>query len=183
MINYENTILAKNLTGENVLDQLCQECSIYGKKALIITENNINPFLGLYARVLSLLNICGLEHVTYQIKGNTNNLELAIEAINLAKQDQVNMVIAIGEKEIMNISKAVATGFYLKSSSSNDIFNNLKQIDNALPLLNIFTSKNIESENQSQFVLKNEINELLDIKINSLLVQPKASFLDTYYIN
>jgi hypothetical protein len=183
MINYDNTIITKNLTGENVLDQLCQECSIYGKKAIVITQNDINPYLSLYARVLSLLNICGLEHITYQLDDNSNNFDSAIEAICLAKENQVNMVIAIGVNEIMNISKAVASGFYLDSTSKNGMFINLKQIEQALPILNIFTSKNIKGENGSQFTLKNDTNELLNIKINSSSIQPKASFLDTYYVN
>mgnify|MGYP006165158675 FL=1 len=183
MINYENSNKTNNLIGENVLDKLCLECSTYGKKAIVITYYNINPFLGLYARVLSLLNICGLEHVTFQIEKDNLNIDLVSEAINLAKEKDVNMVIAIGVGEIVNLAKAVASGFYLDIESENNFFLNYNNIDRALPLLNILTDKNILSENSDEFILSNKKDNSLIIKIKSNLLFPKAAFIDTFYVN
>jgi alcohol dehydrogenase YqhD (iron-dependent ADH family) len=183
MVNYENPILTKNLVGEHVLDQLCQECSIYGKKAIIITQSNINPYLGLYARVLSLLNICGLEHITFQIKNDISSFNLALEATTLAKEKQVNMVLAIGVNDVMHIAKAVASGFYFNKGLSNFELYSKEDIKAALPILNVFTSENKEGENNASFILKNNLSETSDITINSSSILPKASFLDTFFIN
>jgi alcohol dehydrogenase YqhD (iron-dependent ADH family) len=181
MVNYDNFNKTHNLEGENVLDKLCQECSSYGKKAIVITHDNINPFLGLYARVLSLLNICGLEHVTYQIKKDSLNVDLAIEAINLAKEKEVNMVIAIGIGEIVDLAKAVASGFYLDSNSN--LILNFNKINKALPILNILTSKSIMSENSGELIINNINDKTSSVNVISDLLQPKVAFIDTFYVS
>ncbi|MBK0381728.1 iron-containing alcohol dehydrogenase [Pedobacter sp. SD-b] len=168
----------KFLIGKNVLDQLCAECGGVGKKAIIVTKKNLNPYIGLYARVLSLLNICGLEHVTFQCDQQKPAFSDAEQAIKIAKNKEVNFVIAIGCKAIIEVAKATAIGFYANCPISDFYKDDTVSPSNALPIYNILTERELEIDNQhiSLFKDKNEN------KLFSKYLIPKVSFLDLDYV-
>ncbi len=172
----------KFLVGNNVLDHLCTECSNIGSKAIIVTEKNIMPFIGLYARVLSLLNICGIEHITYQCNRQKAHFSDAYNAIDLAKNTKVNLVIALGSNWIMDISKATAVGFHV-DHPVNVFYDDDKIIPkDALPIFNILTSSVLENENSSISFLHSDLITETKKNLSSDYTLPKVSFLDLDYV-
>lgn len=128
----------KIFEGKDALEQLCQECLLFGNKALIIfSENNIKQ-IGLYARVISLLNICGIEHVTFEYL-NKNIEREHIAAIKLAKQHQVNFIVTIGNDCSYLYSKIIAHKF--ESTKTNG----------SLPIIRIaYGTQNLGRDNQKE---------------------------------
>lgn len=153
----------KILKGKNVLEQLCDECLSLGDKILIVFSENMVKQSGLYARVVSLLNICGIEHITYECEGKTYSDDEIKNAVNLGKKENVHLVLAIGDEELMCFSKIVAYKFHedVKVTTSAKAH---------LPIINItsFLNKSINAPIQ-------------DFALNYHHVIPTTSFVDFEY--
>lgn len=102
----------KELKGSNALDQLCKECNSLGNKVLIVFSENMIKQSGLYARVVSLLNICGVDNVTYECVGLHSASDEKKNVITLGKKENVEMILAIGDEVLLDLTKNVAHGFH-----------------------------------------------------------------------
>lgn len=167
----------KVIFGKNVVDQLCAETEHYGKKALIIIGQGSVKRIGLYARVLSLMNICGLEHVTYEgIKSNPVYQD-ADAAVKLAKENKVDFIIAIGGGSVIDTAKAVAMGFYVEHSVWDFYLQKAERPIKALPLFNILTLAATGTEMNSATVLQ-DVESGMKKGYGAPCLFPKVSFLD-----
>ena len=107
MENFQYYNPVKVLFGNEVLEKMCAELIPYGKKALLVIGKNSVKQSGLYARIVSLMNICGISHFTYEgIKANPLYQD-ADDAIALAKENKVDMIIAIGGGSVIDTAKAI----------------------------------------------------------------------------
>ncbi len=177
MENFQYYNPTKILFGKDVVDQLCTEACQYGKKALIIIGQGSVKRSGLYARILSLMNIQGLEHITYEgIKSNPI-FQDADEAIQLAKDYKVDMVIAIGGGSVIDTAKAVAMGYYATHSVWDFYLQKVPVPTKALPLINVLTLAATGTEMNPATVLQDTISGVKKGYIAPCLF-PKASFLD-----
>lgn len=152
----------KILKGNNVLENLCDECFFWGNKVLIVFSENAIKQSGLYARVVSLLNINGIEHITYECAGNNYSTEDINRAIRLGKKENVQMILSIGDEEFTCFTKIVAHDFY--GADSADV----KQKKH-LPIINI--SSLLKSSKKLDFDFSTFTAYYADIK-------PVAQFLD-----
>nr|WP_294894266.1 iron-containing alcohol dehydrogenase [uncultured Pedobacter sp.] len=134
----------KILKGSNVLEKLCEECLSLGDKVLIVFSEDAIKQSGLYARVVSLLNICGIDHITYECNGTNYSAEETKKAIQLAKKENVQLVLAIGDEELMYFTKIVAHDFH-----KDDVtVNNQKK---HLPIINIASILNANKKEDFNF--------------------------------
>lgn len=180
MENFQYFNPTKILFGKDVVDQLCTEIAPYGKKALIIIGQGSVKKNGLYARVLSLMNICGMQHVTYEgIKSNPL-YEDADEAIKLAKENQVDLIVAIGGGSVIDTAKAVAMGFYADHSVWDFYLQKASKPTKALPLFNILTLAATGTEMNSATVLQDTVSGMKK-GYSAPCLFPKISFLDPTY--
>ena len=170
----------KILFGKDVVDQLCAEITPFGEKALIIIGQGSVKKNGLYARVLSLMNICGMQHVTYEgIKSNPLYQD-AYEAIKIAKENQVDLIVAIGGGSVIDTAKAVAMGYYVEHSVWDFYLQKAAKPTKALPLFNILTLAATGTEMNSGSVLQDTDSGIKNGFSNPCLF-PKVSFLDPTY--
>lgn len=102
----------KVLKGSDVLEKLCEECLFLGDKVLIVFSEDTIKQSGLYARVISLLNICGIEHITYECADFSDFERRQKEAVELGKKKQVSFILAIGDEPLMAFAKAIAYNYY-----------------------------------------------------------------------
>jgi alcohol dehydrogenase YqhD (iron-dependent ADH family) len=180
MENFQYYNPTKILFGKDVVDQLCGEVGLYGQKALIIIGQGSVKKNGLYARVLSLMNICGMQHVTYEgIKSNPIYQD-ADEAIKLAKENHVEVVIAIGGGSVIDTAKAVAIGFYTDHSVWDFYLQKATKPSKALPLFNILTLAATGTEMNSGSVLQDTLSGVKK-GFSDPCMFPKVSFLDPSY--
>ncbi|TAH02705.1 MAG: iron-containing alcohol dehydrogenase [Sphingobacteriales bacterium] len=177
MENFKYYNPTKVLFGNDVLDHLCPEITAYGSKALLVIGKTSVKTSGLYARVVSLMNICGISHYTYEgIKANPLYQD-ADEAVALAKEKQVDMIIAIGGGSVIDTAKAIAMGFYVNHSVWDFYLQKAAKPTQALPLFTILTLAATGTEMNSGTVLQNnETGKKLGYSAPCLF--PKVSFLD-----
>lgn len=180
MENFQYYNPVKVLFGAQVLDKLCSEIEIYGKKALIVIGKGSVKKNGLYAQVISILNIAGINHYTYEgIKANPWYQD-ADEAINFAKDNNVDMVIAIGGGSVIDTAKAIAMGFYANHSVWDFYKQKVPKASKALPVFPILTLAATGTEMNSSTVLQDsESGQKLGYSAPCLF--PKVSFLDPTY--
>ncbi|HET8827687.1 MAG TPA: iron-containing alcohol dehydrogenase [Pelobium sp.] len=152
----------KILKGRSVLENLCEECLFLGDKVLIVFADNAIKQSGLYARVVSLLNICGIEHVTYECSGLHYTAEEITNAIALGKQENVQLVLAIGDEELMCFTKIVAYGFHGQDLISDGA-------PTHLPIINVSAILKQNTKRELDFVYP---------KNNYAHIKPVALFLD-----
>ncbi|MFM6975416.1 MAG: iron-containing alcohol dehydrogenase [Sphingobacteriaceae bacterium] len=176
MENFERYNPTKIIFGKNVIDHICDELAPVGKRALIVIGKDSVKRSGLYARLTSLLNICGIEHCTYEgIKSNPVYQD-ADAAVQQAKDFKVDMIIALGGGSVIDTAKAVALGYYVEHSVW-DFYLQQAKPEKALPLFSILTLAATGTEMNPFSVLQDTENGSKR-GYTSALMFPKVSYLD-----
>ncbi|MGI4749841.1 MAG: iron-containing alcohol dehydrogenase [Janthinobacterium lividum] len=178
MENFMQYNPTKVIFGREIADQLPAEIS--WKKALVIIGEDSAKRNGLYARVVSLMNMAGLEHVTYAgVKANATYQD-ADEAVQKAKNYQAEVVIAIGGCSVIDTAKAVALGYYTENSVWDFFMLKEASPQRALPILNILTVASTGSAMNNNTVLC-DYETGIKKEYQSALIYPKIAFLDPFY--
>lgn len=175
MENFVQYNPTKIIFGKEAADQLPLE--VFWKKALVIIGEQSAKKNGLYARVVSLMNMAGLEHITHEgVKASATYYD-ADEALKKAKAYQAEVVIAIGGCSVIDTAKAVALGYYHEGSVWD--FFSLKEAppQKALPVLNILTIASTGSAMNNHAVLC-DYKTGIKKEFTSPLFYPKVAFLD-----
>lgn len=166
----------KIIFGKNEVEKIGTEASQFGKKALVLIGKGSAKKSGLYARVISMLNMYSIRSVTYEgIKSNPN-FEDADEAVQYAKEFGAEMVIAIGGGSVIDTAKAVAMGYYVEHSVW-DFYLQKAKAEKALPILNILTLAATGTEMNSSTVLQNT-EDGMKKGYSAPCLFPKVSILD-----
>ncbi|MGI4804631.1 MAG: iron-containing alcohol dehydrogenase [Janthinobacterium lividum] len=178
MENFTQYNPTKVIFGREVTDQLPAEIS--WKKALVILGEASAKRNGLYARVVSLMNMAGLEHVTFAGVKASATYQDADAAVKKAKAYQAEVIIAIGGCSVIDTAKAVALGYYSEKSVWDFFMLKEASPQKALPVLNILTVASTGSAmNQNSVLCDYETG--IKREFSSDLIYPKAAFLDPYY--
>ncbi|MGI4727026.1 MAG: iron-containing alcohol dehydrogenase [Janthinobacterium lividum] len=178
MENFTQYNPTKVIFGREVTDQLPAEIS--WKKALVIIGEASAKRNGLYARVVSLMNMAGLEHVTFAGVKASATYQDADAAVKKAKAYQAEVIIAIGGCSVIDTAKAVALGYYSEKSVWDFFMLKEASPQKALPVLNILTVASTGSAmNQNSVLCDYETG--IKREFSSDLIYPKAAFLDPYY--
>ena len=166
----------KLIFGKDSLDQIGIEAKNYGSKALVIIGKNSVKKSGVYARVISLLNMQGVSNVCFQGVKSNPTFEDADEAVKIAIENEVDMIIALGGGSVLDTSKAVSMGFYSKHSVW-DFYSKKQMPEKALPLLTILTLAATGSEMNNVTVLQ-DTKSGVKSGFSSSILFPKVSILD-----
>lgn len=176
MENFSYHNPTKIIFGKNEVDRIGSEAGLFGKKAIVLIGKGSAKKSGLYARVISSLNMYSIKSVTYEgIKSNPL-YEDADEAVLLAKEFGAEMVIAIGGGSVIDTAKAVAMGFYVEHSVW-DFYLQKEKPEKALPLINILTLAATGTEMNSSTVLQDNAAGMKK-GFSSPHIFPKLSILD-----
>lgn len=168
----------KVIFGREVADQLPAE--IFWKKALVIIGEGSAKRNGLYARVVSLMNMAGLDHTTYEGVKASATYQDADLAVKKAKEYQAEVIIAIGGCSAIDVGKAVALGYYSEHSVWDFFMLKEAPPQKALPVLNILTIASTGSAMNNNSVLCDHETGVKK-EFSSPLFYPKTAFLDPYY--
>ncbi len=177
MENFQYYNPTKLLFGNEILDQICVEALNFGKKAILIIGANSVKKSGLYARIISLMNISGIEHITFEgIKPNPVYQD-ADEAICAAKDFDADVIIAIGGGSVIDTAKAVAMGYYVNHSVWDFYCQKVPKPVKALPIICALTIAATGTEMNSSTVLQDTENGMKK-GYSAPCLFPKVSFLD-----
>lgn len=162
--------------GIGKVDTVGDYAAQYGKKALIVTGGSSAKKSGLYNRVNGLLQDKGMTTMLYD-KVTPNPLTTtAEEGAQIARQNGIDVIVAIGGGSIMDAAKGMAF-LTVNDGDINDYIYNRTHSDEALPLIAIPTTCGTGSEGNGFAVLTNPENG--DKKsLRCAAIVPKASIVD-----
>lgn len=176
MENFERYNPTKLVFGKDVIDTIGADISLLGKKALIIIGKDSVKRSGIYARLISLLNIAGVSHHTFEgIKSNPIYQD-ADEATKQAKHFNPDCVIALGGGSVIDTAKAVCMGYFVEHSVW-DFYLQKTKPQKALPLFCILTLAATGTE-MNPFTVLQDTEGGSKRGFSSDLLYPKLSYLD-----
>lgn len=149
---------------------------LQGQKCLFLYGSTSIKQNGIYDKVIGSLKKHG---ITFVEKGGVKPnpvLSFVYEAIDLARKEHVDCLLAVGGGSVIDTAKAVAAGVYY-SGDVWDFFIDKSKITKALPIYVVLTLAATASEMNSGAVITNEATkQKFNIQSESLF--PKISILD-----
>ncbi|MBN1645697.1 iron-containing alcohol dehydrogenase [Candidatus Woesearchaeota archaeon] len=149
----------KLIFGKGTITQIGKEIKQAGlKKALMIAGGGSIKKNGVYDQVTGSLKKNGIAFT--EVWGVQPNpiLTKVEEAIEAAKKEKVDCVLAVGGGSVIDTSKAVAGGYYLDNVW--DAFENKATVKKALPLFTVLTLSATGSEMNSGAVITNTAKKI-----------------------
>lgn len=171
---YQNTV--KIVFGRDTIKQIGQEASAFGKKALLVYGHGSVKKNGLYNAVVDSLKAAGLEFVEYSGVSPNPRLSHAQAGADLAKQENVDLIVALGGGSVIDESKAIALGA-LYDGSVWDFYSGKATAEKALPICDVLTVAATGTEMNGGTVITNEETQQKFGLIVPCLM-PKVSILD-----
>lgn len=148
----------------------------YGKRALIVTGRSSAKKSGLCDRVKDSLESQGISSVLFDKVAQNPLTTTAEEGAAFARENECDVVIAIGGGSIMDCAKAIAF-LAVNEGDINDYIFNRRKSDDALPLILIPTTCGTGSEGNGFAVLTNPENgDKKSLRCNAIVA--KVSIVD-----
>lgn len=126
-----------------------------GTKALIVLGEGSARRSGLFARVRTSLDRALLEYAVLSGVQPASQLELVREGIDLARDERVDFILAIGGGSVIDVAKAIAAGVRYRGDVL-DFFCGEAVLDDALPIGCVLTTAASGSEASATAVLQLE---------------------------
>ena len=126
-----------------------------GTKALIVLGEGSARRSGLFARVRTSLDRALLEYAVLSGVQPASQLELVREGIDLARDERVDFILAIGGGSVIDVAKAVAAGVRYRGDVL-DFFCGEAVLDDALPIGCVLTTAASGSEASATAMLQLE---------------------------
>ena len=126
-----------------------------GTKALIVLGEGSARRSGLYARVRTSLDRALLEYAVLSGVQPASQLELVREGIDLARDERVDFILAIGGGSVIDVAKAIAAGVRYRGDVL-DFFCGEAVLDDALPIGCVLTTAASGSEASATAILQLE---------------------------
>lgn len=166
----------KIIFGKDTIPLIIKEIKKYNyKKVLMLAGSGSIKLNGVYEQILTTAksaNIILIEKWGVQANPILSHAESALE---LARKEKVEAILAVGGGSVIDEAKAIAAGFY--SESIWGLYEHIYPINNALPIFTVLTLSGTGSEMNTNAVLTNE-KEKKKWVIGSPLLYPKASVID-----
>lgn len=147
-----------------------------GTKALIILGEGSARRSGLFARVRTSLDRALLEYAVLSGVQPASQLELVREGIDLARDERVDFILAIGGGSVIDVAKAIAAGVRYRGDVL-DFFCGEAVLDDALPIGCVLTTAASGSEASATAMLQLEEGRGVAEAISNVLI-PSFSVLN-----
>lgn len=110
MNNFEYVNPVKVIFGEGVINQLGTNAAKYGKKAVIVSYNDVSFFGDMFDIMHQSLTGAGVEYRDYLAVTANPTLEQAQGGIDVCKSFNADIVIGVGGGSAMDCAKVIAAG-------------------------------------------------------------------------
>jgi butanol dehydrogenase len=164
--------------GKDQIKNLPNLLAPYGKKILLAYGGGSIKRNGIYDTILTLLH--DFEIVEFPNIEPNPHLNSVRRGVNLSKEHQVDMILAVGGGSVIDCAKVVAAGAYYEDDPW-DIVVDSQKITKALPLFSVLTLAGTGSEmNRGAVITNTEINVKKGTGAPSMV--PIASIVDPTYL-
>lgn len=166
----------KIIFGQGQIKRIGQETARFGKKVLLVYGQGSVKKNGVYDQVMSSLSESQLSIVEFPGVRSNPVLSHAVQGIETAKREGVEVILAVGGGSVIDTAKTIAAGVMVDHDVW-DFFTYKKTIQAALPVLTVVTISASASEMNAAAVMTREEGRQ-KYSIRSLHIQPKVSILD-----
>ena len=178
MLNYVHDIKTKLYFGKGSISYLKESLEQFGKNVLIVYGGGSIKKIGLYDEVIKILNDNGFEFVECGGVEPNPRIESVEKGVKLCKENNIDVVLAIGGGSTIDCSKAICSGYYYEGDDLWDMVKNRQKGRKSLPLVDILTISATGSELDGGGVITNlKTHE----KLGSPFTYPSVSICDPTY--
>ncbi len=176
MKDFEFFLPTKVLFGKDSLKSLPRELSRLGKKGLWVFGRSSVYKIGLYEKIKSAASKAGISLVEFGgVKANPL-LSKVKQGIDLARNQEVDFVLATGGGSVIDTAKAIACGYFYEGDVW-DFYEKKAYPRKALPIGVVLTVAGTGSELNNISVLVNDETKV-KFSLRSHVLFPRVSFLD-----
>lgn len=173
----------KIIFGAGEIKKIGNETALYGKKALIISYDEVSFYGDLFERIHDSLKEQNIDYIDCYVATANPKISEAIRAIDLGKKVNIDVVIGVGGGSVMDLSKVVAAGILypheltkmIKFSHSEDTQIPPKE---ALPILLVPTLPATASEMNPTAVITDDETNRKSYVWEPACLYAKTSILD-----
>ncbi len=166
----------KILFGKETIPSIGNESAAFGKKALMVYGRDSIKKNGIYDQVTKSLHDAGVTIIEHSGVRSNPVLSHVHQGIALAKENKVDVIVAVGGGSVIDSAKAISAGALVEHDVWK-FFTGKKSIKNGLPLTCVLTLAASGSEMNSGMVVTNEATKQKFGFANKHLY-PKVSILD-----
>ena len=177
MLNYVHDIPTKLYFGKGQIANLDGILRQFGDKVLLTYGGGSIKKIGLYDEVMRILNDGGF--TVTELAGIEPNprIESVEEGVRLCKENDIDVILAVGGGSTIDCSKTIATGVFYEGDLWQMVASR-HGVLKALPLVDILTLSATGSEFDGGGVITNlKTNE----KLGNMYTYPAASICDPTY--
>lgn len=168
----------KVIMGENCIVNHAEQFKSLGSKALLVTGAKSAKLNGAQADVITTLESLQISYIIYDKVMSNPTIACVYEGAKLAREEDVDFIIAIGGGSPMDAGKAIAL-LASQDIKEEDIFSGDYGKD-ILPMVFVPTTSGTGSEVTQYSILTNDKKET-KTSISSPILFPTISFLDAKY--
>jgi alcohol dehydrogenase YqhD (iron-dependent ADH family) len=167
----------KIVFGEGTIEKIGEETVLFAKKVLYVYGKSSIKKNGIYDQTTASLEKVGVKRVEFGGVCANPLLSHTRQGIELARQEKVEAIVAVGGGSVIDEAKAIAAGTVAK----NDVWEFYNQsgttITAALPLFTVLTMSATGTEMNGSTVITNEETKQ-KLGMGSPFLYPKTSILD-----
>ncbi len=168
--------------GENALDNLKIELSNYGQNVMLVYGGGSIKKNGIYDAVTAILTECGKN--VFEDGGVMPNptVEKLYEGCKIAKENNVDLILAVGGGSVCDYSKAVSVSAYCECDPWEKYYLRMEDVDNKIiPVGCVLTMVGTGSEMNGGAVITNHDTKLKIGHVFGDNVFPRFSILNPAY--
>lgn len=168
--------------GEQSLDQLGAELAQYGSKVLLTYGGGSVKKSGLYDQIMSILQDCGKQ--VFEVPGVMPNptVEKLYEGCKVAKDNQVDLILAVGGGSVCDYAKAVSVSAWCTEDPWDKYYLRMEEVDNPIiPVGCVLTMVGTGSEMNGGSVITNHEQKRKIGHVFGSNVMPRFTILNPTY--
>lgn len=178
MQNFDYQTPTRLIFGKGVIAKLPEVMAQFGKKILLTYGRGSIKKIGIYQKVKELLTDCEIVELS-GIQPNPKYDPSVLDGVKLCKENNVDVILAVGGGSVLDCSKAIAAGACYDGDPW-DLISYKVKAQKALPIVDIITLAATGSEYDCGGVIsRTETNDKIGY-VDPLLF-PAVSFLDPEY--
>lgn len=178
MLNYVHDIKTKLYFGKDSISYLKDSLNEFGKNVLIVYGGGSIKKIGLYDEVIKILDDNGFKYVECGGVEPNPRIESVEKGVKLCKENNIDVVLAIGGGSTIDCSKAICSGRYFEGDDLWEMVRNRQKGRKSLPLVDILTISATGSEFDGGGVITNLKTKE---KLGSPFTYPSVSICDPTY--
>lgn len=170
--------------GKESLDYLKEELKNYGKKVLLTYGGGSIKKNGIYDNVVAILKETGKEIIELSGVPANPTVEKLYEGAALARENEVDLILAVGGGSVIDYSKGVSVSAYCKEDAWTKYYLQQQEPDKDLKIIPVgcvLTMVGTGSEMNGGSVITNHSQKLKIGKVFGSNVMPKFTILNPTY--